>query len=65
MASMKYLAGAAALYAVSTQRPFANISVISSTRRAIDSVMLVLYKTAAGTGRLSSFPNLCSILSWY
>ena len=57
--TIKYMAGAAALYAISTQAPFSNIGIFASTRRAADSTMLVLYKTAAGTGRcvfLQSLP---------
>lgn len=49
--TIKYIAGAAALYAITTQPPFANFGIFSSTRRAVDSTMLVLYKVSAGTGR--------------
>jgi hypothetical protein len=49
--TIKFMAGAAALYAISTQPPFAQVQFLSSTRRVVDKTMLVLYKTAAGTGR--------------
>ena len=49
--TIKYMAGAAALYAISTQPPFRNIGFISATRGAADVALLHLYKTAAGTGR--------------
>lgn len=48
---IKFAAGAMALYAVSTQWPFSSLGIVNSTRRAADSVLLVMYKTAAGTGR--------------
>jgi len=49
--TVKYVAAAAALYAISTQPPFRGISIISATRNAADVALLHLYKTAAGTGR--------------
>jgi len=51
------MAGAAALYAISTQPPFAQVQFLSSTRRVVDKTMLVLYKTAAGTGRAAWYSS--------
>ena len=49
--AIKFAAGAAALYAVSTQWPFSSLGIVNSTRRAADSALLVMFKTAKGTGR--------------
>ena len=55
--SIKFMAAAAGLYALSTQPPLNQVRTLASMRSAVDSACLVLYKTAAGTGRCApSFP---------